>query len=749
MNAPNPFREAGRPASGDRYIERPAYKDKLDALWRDPGRPGNLSVFGQRGVGKTSLVEHALAGVDRPDLAVVRVDVGRTTSVSDLFGTIARRVAKRLPELTGLAEMAGAVRDAGDWTDLDEAVSAFFEDIGDRGRYVLLVLDQFDRAPLVLAELSGYQLLRALASEARYPVGLVTISRRTVYQIETDAAGGSRLQGVIGRRCDVGLFELSEAARMMERASLAGLDLSPVAARVLDLAGTHPYLLESLCGRVVEHHRATGKVDVEAAAAGAVDLRTYWMRLVEAIDRDTGGHGERLLRGIAAGSAVQETPELQELVRTGVVVRNGADHRLFSAGFTRFLREPGGAAPAVGRPAPGERCRVLAVATEWGSAHGGLSTFNRRLCQALAAHGAQVFCVVIKATEEERRQAEAAGVTLQTRDLLEGRPESMALFRRPDLPDGVRPNLVIGHARITGDAALLLAQDFFEDATRVHFVHMAPDEIEWHKDGGDAARSAEGRTRQELHLGRQSDRLVAVGPRLHGRFAGYLSRPDDRDPLRFDPGFDLDDPSPRKVPGGRPLTVLLMGRAAEYRLKGLDIAAAACGVVAERRHEGRLAPIELVVRGVPAEEAAAHRERMQEWAGNPRLAITPRPYTADADRLSDDLFRSSVVIMPSRDEGFGLVGLEAIVAGTPVLVSGDSGLGELLEERLGEERAATWVVRMANDDAKDKETWANAIERVLLMREHHFAEIQRLRVELAGELPWSRSVKVLLESLGF
>ena len=46
---------------------------------------------------------------------------------------------------------------------------------------------------------------------------------------------------------------------------------------------------------------------------------------------------------------------------------------------------------------------------------------------------------------------------------------------------------------------------------------------------------------------------------------------------------------------------------------------------------------------------------------------------------------SSLVLMPSRVEGFGLAGLEAITSGTPVRISGASGLGMLLEELLAQD----------------------------------------------------------------
>jgi len=78
------------------------------------------------------------------------------------------------------------------------------------------------------------------------------------------------------------------------------------------------------------------------------------------------------------------------------------------------------------------------------------------------------------------------------------------------------------------------------------------------------------------------------------------------------------------------------------------------------------------------------------------------------------------VLMPSRTEGFGLVGLEAILAGTPVLVSEQSGLGELLREVLTREAAARHIVRVTGDVKVDAEAWSRAAEGILLDREAAF-----------------------------
>ena len=64
--------------------------------------------------------------------------------------------------------------------------------------------------------------------------------------------------------------------------------------------------------------------------------------------------------------------------------------------------------------------------------------------------------------------------------------------------------------------------------------------------------------------------------------------------------------------------------------------------------------------------------------------------------------QSDLVALPSRTEGFGLVGLEAISAGVPVLVSGESGIAKALQKVEGGKK-----VIVGSDE--DKGEWARRI----------------------------------------
>ncbi|MGW2325234.1 glycosyltransferase [Streptomyces sp. NPDC001700] len=401
--------------------------------------------------------------------------------------------------------------------------------------------------------------------------------------------------------------------------------------------------------------------------------------------------------------------------------------------------------------APGRRAPVvLSVATEWGSSHGGLSTFNRNLCRALANAGAQVFCVVLTAASEELAAAAEAGVTLLPAPDMPGASEDMRLTNRPVLPAGTLPDLVLGHSRITGPAAKKITDDFFPTARRLHFVHMAPDEIEWYKPDRrtDAGLRAEERTDIERALGRSAHRVVAVGPRLYEHFLAEFPASEALAPLRLDPGFDSAASSaPRVPPGGSPWRVLLIGRTEDAPLKGVDLAAAACGRVATWLHEDGLRRLRLLVRGAPEAAVDEQRATITEWAANPQLEVVVRAYASAKERVANDLNSASLVIVPSRSEGFGLVGVEAIAQGVPVLVSSGSGLAQLLRETLGHEAADPFVVSMSGDDERDTEKWARAIDRKLRDRDGAFRRTAELRARLAERVPWSEAAAVVLGAI--
>ncbi|EIV94947.1 CATRA conflict system CASPASE/TPR repeat-associated protein [Frankia sp. QA3] len=392
--------------------------------------------------------------------------------------------------------------------------------------------------------------------------------------------------------------------------------------------------------------------------------------------------------------------------------------------------------------------RVLVLADEWLPGRGGITALNRYLCAALSAAGVTVYCVVPTSSPEEQADAARAGVRLLDAQAVPGAMGPDVLMRKPPLPADVVPDIVIGHGRITGAHAKAVTEDHFPKARRLHVVHTSPDESDWWRDEQDIdiGALAENRTTAQLLLSKDAAGVLAVGPRLHQWICRELSVFDHApEPIRLDPGFDVADEPRRRPPPGTP-QVLVLGRLDDTQVKGLDIAARAVGHADGLRGPAD-PPVELLLRGAPPGQARAIREQVLQWSGRPSLAVTVRNYLPDSERLGRDLRRASLLLMPSRAEGFGLVGVEAIVAGTPVLVSARSGLGELLREVLPGPDADQLVVPVRNDD-DDAATWGRRIHEVLRNRDAAFARAESVRRTLRQRRTWAAAVTHLLTTLG-
>lgn len=394
----------------------------------------------------------------------------------------------------------------------------------------------------------------------------------------------------------------------------------------------------------------------------------------------------------------------------------------------------------------GRSASVLMVAQEWNSGNGGLATLNRSLCVALAAAGASVVCLMPSASPDERAHAAVHGVVLvEARSVLGGLPRQ-AMVRMPPLAPGWVPDLIGGHSRFTGPEAMCLAEDFFPRAKRLQFVHIAPDEMEWYRPGraDDAGVRAEDRTRLELALAAGAYRTVAVGPRLHGLLRRELSvHPGVPEPALLVPGFDSAQFRPRTPPPGEPVQILLMGRLEDFDIKGVDIAARALGRAVSLCGGARRPEVELLVRGAPPGESAALRDRILDLAGDIDLRVTPRCFTTDRVTLDQELTRASLALVTSRAEAFGLVAHEAIVAGTPVLISDRCGLSPLVE-KVGSVQAAGPVVPVTRRLDEDVERWGYRIAAVLDDRAAAFRRADELRRALAARWTWKDAAEQVL-----
>jgi glycosyltransferase involved in cell wall biosynthesis len=388
--------------------------------------------------------------------------------------------------------------------------------------------------------------------------------------------------------------------------------------------------------------------------------------------------------------------------------------------------------------------RILLVASEWSSSHGGISTFNRELCMALATAGHRVNCLVVEPTQRERDEAEQYGVKLLGApfDPTIEAEERLTLVGEKDF-DGFVPDIVVGHDHVTGSAGYHIARRVFVTPSYVHFIHTLPDEIEPHKSrrGSSYLRGAKKAAAQIQHCLR-SDLVVCIGPRIYREIQTKLAGISPVAVVECRPGLD------RKLLGHtvdlsktRSPNCLFLGRLQDSDLKGAELACAS--IVALNGSWKKIPRPKLIMRGFGTDEEI---HNMPGFA-SAKPFLSARPFTSDSTEIASDICGASVIIMPSKSEGFGLVALEGIAAGIPVVVTSESGIAELLMDTsiisvLGQTRAEAYILEVNGEGATKQ--WADRLNAILSEPADSFSEASRVRDVLRGILTWENCASRLM-----
>ena len=105
-----------------------------------------------------------------------------------------------------------------------------------------------------------------------------------------------------------------------------------------------------------------------------------------------------------------------------------------------------------------------------------------------------------------------------------------------------------------------------------------------------------------------------------------------------------------------------------------------------------------------------------------------------------DLFSGvDLVIMPSKSEGFGLVALEALSAGLPILVGSNSGFAKAIE--------TISFGKSCIVDSEDPAKWAEAIESVRARHKVILGKIKQLKKQYSKKYCWKRQCEELVGRL--
>ena len=380
------------------------------------------------------------------------------------------------------------------------------------------------------------------------------------------------------------------------------------------------------------------------------------------------------------------------------------------------------------------KLRVTFLSSEWSSTKGGLSTIIRELAIQLAKRPSVEVCVYLpQCSEEDKRVAASRNVRLIKAEEMPGLKPNLWLSC---LPENHAVDCVIGHGAALGRQVQLIKRQ--HKCKWIQIVHTAPEELGMYKSYADAISKGEKKHQAEVKLCEKADQVVAVGPKLAEAFSGYLRGcGKDQDVLNLTPGIFSEFSDVKQATEERKtFSVLVFGRGdnEDFQLKGYDIAARA---IAKLKDESQ--PYKLLFVGAPRGEEEKVKDLLLQQ-GIDRRQLTVRCFRESREQLARLFSEVDLAIMPSRTEGFGLAALEALSAGLPVLVSGNSGLGEALRGVL---YGSSCVV-----ESDDPKVWAKAIKAVRQKdRKVRLHEIKTVRKSYALKYNWEKECDKLVERM--
>ena len=372
------------------------------------------------------------------------------------------------------------------------------------------------------------------------------------------------------------------------------------------------------------------------------------------------------------------------------------------------------------------------LSCEWGSTKGGLSTFNRELAIQLAKNdNVEVSMYLPLCSAEDERAAAGLGVHLLK---AKKKPGYDPIDWLASIPRDHHMDIVIGHGIHLGRQVPMI-KELYPACKWIQVVHTDPEELGMFKDYADPTVKGAKKHQAEVELCELADQVVAVGPKLKEAFASYLYC-CKKDVIDLTPGIFSEFANINLAAEEREtFRVLVFGRGdgEDFLVKGYDIAAHAVAMLKDEE-----CSFKLVFVGAPNGKEKKVMKRFLKKGISPSQLIVCR--AKEREQLVDKFYEADLVIMPSRIEGFGLAELEAVSAGLPVLVSGNSGIGKALKNV---PCGSNCVV-----NNEDPVKWAEAIKAVCRKeREVRLEEAVLLRHNYAETYQWQRQCSTLVEKM--
>ena len=371
---------------------------------------------------------------------------------------------------------------------------------------------------------------------------------------------------------------------------------------------------------------------------------------------------------------------------------------------------------------------VTLLSAEWRtSSYGDLTTINRELAIQMAKHSnVEVSVFLPQCSEEDKKDADSYNVKLIEAVKLSG-------FEPVDwlasVPEGHAMDCVLGHGVALGRQIQIIKKNpNYSHCKWIQVVHTAPEEIGMYKSISEGQKMQQ----TEIELCEMADQVVTIGPKLTDAYKHQLRK---QDVFNLTPSIFTEFSNVQQASNERRTFCTLVierGDSEDFDVKGYDTAAKAIAELKDKSYQLKFASKQ------KGKEDELKHKLLQCGIGRNQLSICS--LDEDREALANLFSVVDIAILPSKTEGFGLSALQAISAGLPVLVSGNSGIAEALREV---PYGSQCIV-----DSEDPADWARAIKAVRNRKRNvRHAEAKILRENYLQQFSWEKPCDFLVKKM--
>jgi hypothetical protein len=344
----NPFSGYGGIVKEDRFIGRRSQIKLIQSRLLAEDNFGNLAIMGLPRVGKSSLAWNAVMQ-NKEDLINRKIipiwlPFGEYSSLLECIESIMLDVIDKLKSLGietfNLEECNHGFKRRISQLEKRRIIKKYFKILKNIGYRLLVILDEFDNAEKIM-NLFDFQFLRELSYNPETKIAILTISRKTIREIEPNEGVLSNFHQIF-TDLNLGLYNESDIYEYWTRVTSFGVSVSKEYEDIVEeLVGSHPYLLDVLNYEVFNHSDDSG-IDLKLvinSSMEALKLKLYneYESIINLMRHE---NLDRMMLQMIVGPVYDISQrDIERLLRFGIVLSKTNDsYQAFAASFGQYLK---------------------------------------------------------------------------------------------------------------------------------------------------------------------------------------------------------------------------------------------------------------------------------------------------------------------------------------------------------------------------------------------------------------------------